>query len=87
MGIGVAQVFVLRALIGMIMGTKQTLGVLLLMLKIAAVVALLWLVSTVSLTHLIWAAGGMLAGLVLGLLAVQFLIRRAGKDGKDHQHV
>lgn len=86
LGIGVSQVLGLRLLVKMIMGTQKALGALLLMLKMAAVVAILWLVSTVSLTHLIWAAGGMLAGLILGAVIVQLLQKRAGKDGKGHHH-
>ncbi len=84
LGIGVLQVFTLRALVKMIMGTRQVLGISLLMLKIAAVVAVLWLVSMVSLTHLIWAACGMLAGLILAFTVLQAARKRAGKDGKDH---
>lgn len=84
--IGTLQVFALRALVNMIMGTRKALGVLLLLLKIAAVVALLWLVSTVSLAHLIWAAGGMLAGLILGSVTLQLTQKRAGNDGKDTHH-
>jgi|AGTN01.1.fsa_nt_gi hypothetical protein len=87
LGIGALQVFALRALIRMIMGTQMALGALLLLLKITAVVALLWLISTVSLTHLIWAAGGMFAGLVLGLVIVQWKQKRAGEHGKDDQDV
>jgi hypothetical protein len=86
LGIGVAQVFAMRALIGMIMGTRKALGVLLLMLKIAAIAVLLWLVSTASLAALAWAAGGTLAGLILGFAAMQFLQQRTGKDGKDQNH-
>ncbi len=86
MGIGVAQVFTLRALVKMIMGTQKALGALLLMLKIAAVVAILWLVSTVSLTHLIWAGVGMFAGLILGFVILQSSQKRAGNDGKDQYH-
>jgi hypothetical protein len=85
LGIGALQVFALRALIKMIMGTQRVLGVLLLMLKIAAVVALLWLVSTVSLMHLIWAAGGLFAGLILSSVILLLTQRRTGKDGKGHQ--
>jgi len=84
LGIGVLQVIALRALLGMIMGTRKTLGMVLLMLKFAAIVALLWLISTVSLTHLIWTAGGMLAGLVISSVTVLQLRKRTGKDGKDH---
>lgn len=86
MGIGTLQVFALQALVKMIMGTRKVLGALLLLIKIAAVVALLWLVSTVSLAHLIWAASGMLAGLILASVIVQFTQKRAGNDGKDHCH-
>jgi hypothetical protein len=86
LGIGVLQVLALRALVRMIMGTQKALGALLLLLKIGAVVAILWLVSTVSLTHLIWAAGGMFAGLILGFVIVQLLQKRAGNDGKDLHH-
>lgn len=73
----------MRALVAMIMGKHKALGVLLLMLKVAAIAAVLWLVSTASLAALAWAAGGTLAGLVAGFAALQFLSKRAGKDGKD----
>ena len=86
LGIGVAQVLALRALIKMIMGTQKALGALLLMFKITAIVAILWLVSTVSMTHLIWAGCGMFAGLIAGSVIVQLSQKRAGNDGKDHQH-
>lgn len=82
-GIGVAQVFALKALVKMIMGKRKALGMLLLLLKIAVVVALLWLVGSISVTHLIWAAGGTLAGLIIGILILQMLQKRAGKDGDD----
>jgi hypothetical protein len=83
LAIGIAQVFAMRALVKMIMGTQKVLGVLLLMLKFAAIVAVLWLVSTVSLNQLIWAAGGTLAGLLIGVAALQLMQKRAGKDGGD----
>ena len=84
LGIGVLQVLALRALLKMIMGTHKVLGTLLLMLKLAVIAALLWLISTVSLTPLIWTAGGMLAGLVIGSVIVLQLQKRARKDGKGH---
>jgi len=84
LGIGVLQVIALRALLGMIMGTQKALGALLLMLKFAAIAALLWLISTVSLMHLVWTAGGMLVGLIIGSAIVMQLQKRTGKDGKDH---
>ncbi len=84
LGIGTLQVIALRVLLGMIMGTHKVLGALLLMLKLAAIAALLWLISTVSLVHLIWAGCGMLAGLIIGSVIVLQLQKRAGKDRKDH---
>ena len=85
LAIGVAQMLAMRVLIKMIMGSHKALGMLLLLLKIAAIVAVLWLVSTVSMNHLIWAAGGMLAGLLVGFAILQQLLKRAGKDGKDQR--
>jgi hypothetical protein len=84
LGIGVMQIIALRALLGMIMGTHKALGALLLVLKFAGIAALLWLISTVSLMNLVWAAVGMLAGLVIGFVITQKLQKRTGKDGKDH---
>jgi len=84
LGIGVLQIIALRALLGMIMGTRKALGALLLVLKFAGIAALLWLISTVSLMNLVWAAGGMLAGLIIGFVITQTLQKRTGKDGKDH---
>lgn len=51
-------------------------GALLFIAKIAAIVTVLYLISTVSLEHLIWTAGGIL----LGLLAASFwLLKRRRK--------
>ena len=45
--------------------------------KMAAIIAILYFISTISLTHLIWAAGGMLLGLVA---ASVFLVKKRNKQ-------
>ncbi len=79
------QVIALKALLKMIMGAHKALGVLLLMLKIAAVVTMLWLIASDSAASLIWAAGGTFVGLVTGLVIVQAVQKRTGNDGKDQK--
>lgn len=53
-------------------------GMLLFIAKMAAIIAILYLISTVSLEHLIWTAVGML----IGLAAVSFWLikKRRGTD-------
>jgi hypothetical protein len=86
--IGAAQVFALSKVGGMIMGDGKTgfklLGAALLLIKMAAVVLVLYLLSTVSLTHLIWAAGGILVGLCI---ASVILILRRKKSDREDDHV
>ena len=65
--VGGLQVFAVNKLGSMILGgepSAKLTGVLLFILKMAAITAILYLISTVSLEHLIWTAGGMLLGLV-----------------------
>lgn len=85
--IGVLQVLVLTKLGGMIMGDGKSvfklLGALLLLIKVAAIVLVLYLLSTVSLAHVIWAAGGMLIGLVA---ASTILITRRKKTNGEDEH-
>ncbi len=81
----------LRILSRMILGdnpSAKLIGALLLMVKIAVIVLVLYLIATVSLIHLIWTAGGMLAGLVLALVVIQAGRRKKAAavsrvDGKE----
>ena len=71
--IGLLQVLALVKLGKMIMGeplTAKMIGCLLLFIKMAVIVLILYLISTVSLTHLIFAACGMLAGIIAALLLI-----------------
>ncbi len=71
--IGFLQVLGLKIFGKMIFGDNDSakpLGVLLLMVKIALIVFILYLISTVSLTHVIWTAGGMLIGLIATLAVI-----------------
>lgn len=82
--IGVLQVIGLYAFGKMIFGENskaKALGAVLLIVKIALIVFIFVLISTVSLTHLIWTAGGMLLGLI-GTLAYKTM-RHKKKDMKD----
>lgn len=91
--IGALQVAALGILGKMILGdsiSAKLIGALLLMAKIAVIVFILYLIATVSLTHLIWTAAGMLAGLIIALVVTQ-MRRRTKKaeadshtDGKDN---
>lgn len=92
MAIGVLQVLALKYLSRMILGQKvssKLLGALLLLLKIALIVMVLVLIAKVSLTHLLYTAGGMLAGIIAVLVIM--LLRKAPQkkaagsnaDGKD----
>jgi hypothetical protein len=91
--IGALQVVALGILSKMILGdntSAKLIGVLLLMVKVALIVFVLYLISTITLMHLIWTAAGMLAGLILTLMIMQ--VRRSAKsktagshiDGKDN---
>ena len=91
--IGALQVVALGILSKMILGdntSAKLIGALLLMVKIAIIVLVLYLISTITLMHLIWTAAGMLAGLILTLMIMQ--VRRSAKskttgshkDGKDN---
>jgi cobalamin biosynthesis protein CobD/CbiB len=82
--IGVLQVIGLYTFGKMIFGENskaKLLGALLLLVKIALIILVLVLISTVSLTHVIWTAGGMLLGLI-GTLAFKSM-RHHNKDMKD----
>jgi|APSaa5957512622_1039677.scaffolds.fasta_scaffold214188_2 hypothetical protein len=86
--IGAAQVFALNKIGGMIMGDGKTgfklLGAALLLIKMAAIVLVLYLLSTVSLAHLIWAAGGILIGLITASI---ILVLRRKKSDREENHV
>lgn len=56
---------------------EKIIGFSLFLLKMAAIIAVLYLISTVSLEHLLWAAGGIL----LGLLAVSFYMLKRRRKG------
>jgi len=89
------QVLALKYLGRMILGEKTSskfLGALLILLKIALIVLVLVLIAKVSLTHLLYTAGGMLAGIIAALVIM--LLREAphkkaagshadGKDGNN----
>lgn len=66
---------------------KKLIGFALFMLKMGAIVAILYFISTVSLMHLIWTAGGML----LGLLAASFYMlkrrRRSNTMSPDNKEI
>ena len=69
--IGVLQVIGLYTFGKMIFGENnkaKVLGVVLLLVKIALIILVLVLISKVSLTHVIWTAGGMLLGLIATLV-------------------
>ena len=81
--IGVLQVLALSKLSKMMLGgdaPAKLIGSLLLFIKIAAIVFILYLVSTVSIQHLLWTAGGMLLGLIA--VSAYILIWRKKTDGK-----
>ncbi len=91
--IGALQVVALGILSKMILGSNTTaklIGALLLMVKMALIVFVFYLISTISLMHLIWTAAGMLAGLILTLVIIQLRRRIKQKaagshvDGKDN---
>jgi heme A synthase len=85
--IGVLQVAALYKLIKIMLGQNaamKMIAVMLLMVKIAAIVGILYLLSTVSVAHLIWAAGGMLIGLIC---ASVFMLRQRNKTDREGTHV
>ncbi len=86
--IGVLQVLALTKLGGMIMGDGKAvfklLGAALLLIKMAAIVLVLYLLSKVSLQHLIWAAGGILIGLFFTSI---ILTARRKKTDREDEHV
>ena len=92
LAIGVLQVLALKYLGRMILGEKTSskfLGALLILLKIALIVLVLVLIAKVSLTHLLYTAGGMLAGIIAALVimllhkAPQKKAAGCNADGKD----
>ena len=86
--IGVLQVLALTKLGGMIKGDGKAviklLGAVVLLIKMAAIVLVLYLLSTVSLAHLIWAAGGILIGLIITSI---ILAARHKKTDREDERV
>ena len=83
LAIGGLQVLAVAKLGGLVFGNKPVLsiaGVILFFIKMAAIVLILYLISTVSLAHLIWTAGGMLAGLIAASI---YLLKRRRKAPKE----
>ena len=75
LAIGLMQVLALKYLSRMILGEKvpsKLLGALLMLLKIALIVLILVLIAKVSLTHLLYTAGGMLVGIIAALMIMLF---------------
>lgn len=92
--IGALQVVALGILGKMIIGDKpiaKVVGAVLLIVKIAIIVLVLCLIASISLTHLIWTAAGMLVGMI-AVLVVSMMRRKAKtaaqgqSDGKDNSH-
>ncbi len=93
--IGLLQVIGLYKFGKMILGENSVakiLGAFLLLVKMALIVFIIILISTVSLTHVIWTAGGMLLGLIAALVFNNIRQRKkldldreitGGKDGSD----
>ena len=84
--IGVLQVFGLYKFGKMILGENsaaKVLGAFLLLVKMALIVLIVILISTVSLTHVIWTAGGMLLGLTAALVFGN--IRQQKKHDSDRE--
>lgn len=83
--IGALQVFALKKLGSMIMGNGKAMvklvGGALLLIKMALIVLILYLLSTVSLMHLVWAAGGILIGLTAASIII--VTRRKKTDSED----
>ena len=92
--IGALQVLALRILGKMILGDKlaaKALGAVLLIVKIAVIVFILYLIANVSLTHLLWTAGGMLIGMIAALAVIMIGGRakaaaQGDDNGKDNSH-
>jgi len=93
--IGALQVIALNKLGRMILGeniSSKLIGAALLLVKIALIVFILYLMASVSLTHLLWTMGGMLLGMTVTLVIV--LKRREAQksatgsstDGKDNSN-
>jgi hypothetical protein len=81
--IGGLQLLAVSKLGRMILGGetyRKLLGVLLFIAKMAAITVILYFISTVSLAHLIWTAGGMLLGLVSGSV---YMLKRRSKNNGD----
>ncbi|MGE5495186.1 MAG: hypothetical protein ACM3S4_07820 [Burkholderiales bacterium] len=81
--IGVLQLPAVNKLGRMVLGGKKNeklLGILLFIAKMAAITVILYFISTVSLAHLIWTAGGMLLGLVSGSV---YMLKRRSKNNGD----
>jgi len=73
LAIGVLQVLALTILGKMILGEQASaklIGILLLVAKVAVIILILYLISTISLTHVIFTACGMFAGLIVALAVV-----------------
>jgi hypothetical protein len=71
--IGVLQAVGLYTFGKMILGENnkaKALGAFLLLVKMALIVLVIILISTVSLTHVIWTAGGMFLGLIAALVFI-----------------
>ncbi|MDD5016649.1 MAG: hypothetical protein PHO15_00950 [Eubacteriales bacterium] len=82
--IGMLQVLAMSKIGGMVLGDKASaklLGSVLFLVKMAAIIFILYLISTITLAHLIWTAGGMAVGLILA--SVYVLRRRHKTDGED----
>ncbi len=77
--IGVLQVIGLYTFGKMIFGENnkaKALGAFLLLVKVALIVLVMVLISTVSMTHVIWTVGGMLLGLILALVFMNRRLKR-----------
>ena len=85
-GLGAGQILALKALMGIIMRDSNTalklLAFLLIIIKMAAIVLILVLLSRLSLQHVIWAAGGM----SIGLVSVSLIIFLGRKKTDKNEH-
>ena len=85
--LGIMQMALLRVLGNKILGDSapwvKALSVLLIMAKFALIVFVLYLLFTVSFAHLIWAASGMLIGLVLCSVFLIFWNKRSAGPGSS----
>jgi ABC-type lipoprotein release transport system permease subunit len=82
--IGVLQLLAVNKLGRMILAGKRSekiLGTVLFVAKMTVIVFILYIISTVSLEHVVWTAGGMLLGLTAG--SVYILKRRRRTNGDD----